>query len=85
MNKSEESLLHQQLSVKDDQFGAGRYEIVAFVELEKLDENLIFIIYNKNKRLRQTSCIFMLELTPCFISVRIATLHELLRLQRARK
>lgn len=44
MNQCEESFFHQKLSVEDDQFGAGRYEIVTFVELEELDKNLIFVI-----------------------------------------
>lgn len=48
MNQCEESFFHQKLSVEDDQFGAGRYEIVTFVELEELDKNLIFVIYGNS-------------------------------------
>ena len=51
MNQCEESFFHQKLSVEDDQFGAGRYEIVAFVELEELDKNLILVIYGKNTKI----------------------------------
>jgi hypothetical protein len=48
MNQCEESFFHQKLSVEDDQFGAGRYEIVTFVELEELDKNLILVIYGNS-------------------------------------
>ena len=45
VHESEERLLDEQLRVEDHQFGTGRHEIVAFVELEKLDENLIFVVF----------------------------------------
>ena len=44
MHQCKESLFHQQLSVEDNQLGTGWYEIVAFMELEELDENLILVI-----------------------------------------
>ena len=49
MNEGKESFLHQELSVKDDQFGAGRNEIVTLVEPEELDENLILVLCKNNK------------------------------------
>ncbi len=44
MHQREEGLLDEQLSVEDDQLGAGGDEIVTFVELEELDEYLILVL-----------------------------------------
>ena len=50
MDKGEEGFLHQELSVEDDQFGAGRNEIVTLVEPEEFDEYLVLILCKKKKK-----------------------------------
>jgi hypothetical protein len=49
VDKGEEGLLDQQLGVEDDQLGRGGDEVVALVELEKLDEDLRLVIFFKKK------------------------------------
>ena len=49
VNESKEGFFHQKLSVEDDQFGAGRNEIVAFMEPKELYENLILVVCMKEK------------------------------------
>jgi len=50
VDKGEEGFLHQELSVEDDQFGAGRNEIVTLVEPEEFDEYLVLILCKKKKK-----------------------------------
>ena len=50
VDEGEEGLLDQELRVEDDQLGGGGDEIVALVEAEELDENLIFVALCKEQR-----------------------------------
>lgn len=49
VHQGEESLLDQELSVEDHQFGRGGDEIVALVETEELDENLMLVFFCERK------------------------------------
>ena len=49
VDEGEEGLLDQELRVEDDQLGGGGDEIVALVEAEELDENLIFVALCKEQ------------------------------------
>ncbi len=50
VDEGEEGLLDQQLGVEDDQLGRGGDEVVALVELEKLDEDLRLVIFLKKEK-----------------------------------
>jgi hypothetical protein len=50
VDEGEEGLLDQQLGVEDDQLGRGGDEVVALVELEKLDEDLRLVIFFKKRK-----------------------------------
>jgi hypothetical protein len=45
VNKSEEGFLHQKLSVEDHQLSRGGDEVVAAVELEELNEDLVLVLF----------------------------------------
>lgn len=44
IDKGKESLLHKQLCIEHDKLGTGRYQVVALVELEELNEDLALIL-----------------------------------------
>lgn len=50
--EGEEGLLHEELRIEDDQFGAGRNEIVTFVEPEEFHENLILVLCDYTKKIQ---------------------------------
>lgn len=42
-DQATERLLDEQLSIEDDQLGAGRYQVVAAIELEEVNEDQVFV------------------------------------------
>lgn len=63
INESEECLLDQELSVEHNQLRRGRYQVVALVELEELDEYLGLIFLCKNHH--RNTLLFTSEHTAC--------------------
>lgn len=45
VDEGKEGLLHQELCVEHNQLGRRRYQIVAFVEFEELDDYLTLILF----------------------------------------
>jgi hypothetical protein len=67
VDEGEEGLLDQQLGVEDDQLGRGGDEVVALVELEKLDEDLRLVIFLKRKKKKK------IKSEPCVWRARLAS------------
>ncbi len=64
VDEGEEGLLDKQLGVEDDQLGRGGDEVVALVELEKLDEDLRLVIFfkKKEKKIMSEPCVWRARL-----------------------